>query len=81
MTRACGTLETTLRNRLEVEESLEERGEVCLAEEVERYRRLGLSDGEIASKMGVDASWVESVVSSEEEEPDPDAEDRAVAET
>jgi hypothetical protein len=60
---------------------LEERGEVCLAEEVERYRRLGLSDGEIASKMGVDASWVESVVSSEEEEPGPDAEDRAVAET
>jgi hypothetical protein len=81
MTRACGTLETTLRNRLEVEESLEERGEVCLAEEVERYRRLGLSDGEIASKMGVDAIWVESVVSSEEEEPGPDAEDRAVAET
>jgi hypothetical protein len=75
MTRACGTLETTLRNCREVEESLEERGEVCLAEEVERYRRLGLSDGEIASKMGVDASWVESVVSSEEEEPGPDSGD------
>jgi hypothetical protein len=75
MTRACGTLETTLRNYLEVEESLEERGEVCLAEEVERYRRLGLSDGQIASKMGVDASWVESIVSSEEEEPGPDSRD------
>ncbi len=48
-------------------ESLEDRGEVCLAEEVERFRRLGLSDGEIASKMGVDASWVATVVSSEEE--------------
>jgi len=50
-------------------ESLEDRGEVCLAEEVERFRRLGLSDGEIASKMGVDASWVETVVSSGEDEP------------
>ena len=47
---------------------MEDRGEVCLAEEVERFRRLGLSDGEIASKMGVDASWVATVVSSEEEE-------------
>jgi hypothetical protein len=48
---------------------LEDRGEVCLAEEVERLRRLGLSDGEIASKMGVDAGWVETVVSSGEDEP------------
>jgi len=48
---------------------MEDRGEVCLAEEVERYRRLGLSDGEIARKMGVDASWVETVVSTGEEEP------------
>ena len=46
---------------------MEDRGEVCLAEEVERYRRLGLSDGEIASKMGVDASWVETLVSPGEE--------------
>ena len=48
---------------------MEERGEVCLAEEVERLRRLGLSYGEIASKMGVDAGWVETVVSSGEDEP------------
>ena len=47
---------------------MEDRGEVCLAEEVERFRRLGFSDGEIASKLGVDASWVETVVSSGEEE-------------
>jgi hypothetical protein len=60
---------------------LEERGEVCLAEEVERFRRLGLSDGEIASEMGVDASWVETVVSSGEDEPGPESADRAVAET
>jgi hypothetical protein len=56
-------------------ESLEDRGEVCLAEGVERYRRLGLSDGEIASRMGVDASWVETVVSSGEEDPAPASED------
>ena len=48
---------------------MEDRGEVCLAEEVERFRQLGLSDEEIASKMGVDASWVETVVSSVEDEP------------
>jgi hypothetical protein len=44
-------------------ENMEDRGEVCLAEEVERFRRLGLSDREIASKLGVDASWVATVVS------------------
>ncbi|MGH3109146.1 MAG: hypothetical protein ACRDN7_11160 [Rubrobacter sp.] len=54
---------------------MEDRGEVCLAEEVERYRRLGLSDGEIASKMGVDASWVETVVSPGDDEPGPEAAD------
>jgi hypothetical protein len=62
-------------------ENVEDRGEVCLAEEVERFRRLGLTDGEIASRMGVEASWVETVVSSGEDEPGPDSEDRAVAET
>jgi hypothetical protein len=54
---------------------LQDRGEVCLAEEVERFRRLGLSDVEIASKMGVDASWVETVVSPEEDEPGPESAD------
>jgi hypothetical protein len=54
---------------------LEDRGEVCLAEEVERLRRLGFSDGEIASKMGVDASWVGTVVSSGEDEPGPESAD------
>jgi predicted transposase YdaD len=49
-------------------ESLEERGEVCLAEEVERLRQVGLSDAQIASKLGVEASWVETVVSSGEDE-------------
>ena len=49
---------------------MEDRGEVCLAEEVERLRRLGISDGEIASRMGVDASWVETLISPGEDEPE-----------
>ena len=44
---------------------MEDRGEVCMAEEVERLRRLGLSDEEIAQRMGVDAAWVETLVSPE----------------
>jgi hypothetical protein len=54
---------------------LEDRGEVCLAEEVERLRRLGISDAEIASRMGVDASWVETLVSPGEDDPAPGSED------
>ena len=42
---------------------MEDRGEVCLAEEVERLRRLGLSDEEIAKEMGVDPTWVATLVS------------------
>ncbi len=38
-------------------------GEVCLEEEVERLRRSGMSTVEIAQKMGVDRSWVQSIVS------------------
>jgi predicted transposase YdaD len=45
---------------------LEDRGEVCLAEEVERLRQLGLTDEEIASEMGVDVAWVATLVSPEE---------------
>ena len=48
---------------------MEDRGEVCLAEEVERLRLLGHSDGEIASSMGVDVGWVETLVSAGEDEP------------
>lgn len=42
---------------------MEERGEVCLAEEAERLRRSGLSVEDVSRRMGVDAAWVESVVS------------------
>lgn len=49
---------------------MEERGEVCLAEEAERLRRSGLGVDEVARHMGVDAAWVETVVV----EPDGDEE-------
>ena len=51
-------------------EGLKERGEVCLAEEVEHLRQLGLSDGEVASELGVDVSWVETLISPDDDEPD-----------
>ncbi|MBA2713699.1 MAG: hypothetical protein H0U55_09135 [Rubrobacteraceae bacterium] len=51
---------------------MEERGEVCLAEEVERLRRLGLPDEEVASRIGVDVSWVATLISPGEDEPNPD---------
>jgi hypothetical protein len=54
---------------------LEDRGEVCLAEEVERLRLLGYSDGEIASSMGVDVGWVETLVSPGEDESGPESDD------
>jgi hypothetical protein len=57
---------------------MEDRGEVCLAEEVERLRKLGFSDGEIAGRLGVDAGWVESLVSPEKDESGPGSEDRAM---
>jgi transposase len=47
---------------------VQDRGELCLAEEVERLRQLGLSDEEVASRLGVDVSWVETLVSPGEEE-------------
>jgi hypothetical protein len=46
---------------------LENGGEVCL-EEVERRQRLGMAPEEIAREMGVDPSWVESLISSGEGE-------------
>jgi len=51
---------------------VQERGEVCLAEEVERLRQLGLSDEEVASRLGVDASWVKTLVSPADDEATPE---------
>ena len=42
---------------------MEERGEVCLQEEVGRLWELGFSEDEIARRMGVDPGWVASVIS------------------
>ena len=42
---------------------MEDTGEVCLEEEVERLRRSGMYPSEIAQKMGVDESWVEELIS------------------
>jgi hypothetical protein len=43
--------------------TVENKGEVCLEEEVERMRHSGMSTTEIAQKMGVDPSWVQSLIS------------------
>jgi hypothetical protein len=51
---------------------VEDRGEVCLAEEVERLRQLGLSDEEVARRLGVDVTWVGTVISPGEVEREAD---------
>lgn len=48
---------------------MEERSKVCLQEEVERLRRSGMSAEEISGRMGVDAAWVESLISLVEDPP------------
>ena len=52
--------------------AVEERGEVCLAEEAERLRRSGMGTNDIARRMGVDVSWVETVVVAPGEDEDPE---------
>jgi hypothetical protein len=47
---------------LREEEAMEENGEVCLQEEVGRLWDRGVSEDEIARRMGVDPGWVSSVV-------------------
>jgi IS30 family transposase len=42
---------------------LENAGEVCFEEEVEKLRRSGMSAREIAHQMSVDQSWVEALIS------------------
>ena len=50
---------------------MEDGTEVCLEEEVERLRRSGMSAAEISRTLGVDQTWVESLVDrlSDEEAP------------
>jgi hypothetical protein len=45
------------------ERALNNKGEVCLEEEVEKRRRSGMTTDEIAQDMGVAPAWVESLVS------------------
>ena len=52
---------------------MEEKGELCLQEEVARLREAGLSGNEIARRMGVDRGWVEGVISMIEPEGHGDA--------
>ena len=52
---------------------MEDRREVCLEEEVERLRGSGMSAAEISRTMGVDQSWVESLVVRVSDEVDPSA--------
>ncbi len=47
---------------------MEERGELCLAEEAERLRRSGLQVDEVARRMGVDQAWVETVITTDKED-------------
>jgi hypothetical protein len=53
--------------------NVEDRREVCLEEEVERLRRSGMSPSEIARALGVDESWVEGLVSLQEDGDPPTA--------
>lgn len=41
---------------------MENHGEVCLQEEVDRLRRSGMSVQEISDFMGLHPAWVETVV-------------------
>ena len=52
---------------------MEEKGELCLQEEVGRLWGAGFSEDEIARSMGVDQGWVEDIVSMIEPEDQSDA--------
>jgi hypothetical protein len=52
---------------------MENKGEVCFEEEVDRLWRLGKSTDEIADIMGVEPNWVESLVSMMSAGEDPSA--------
>ena len=56
------------------EGAVEERGGVCLAEEAGRLWRSGMGPEEIAGRMGVDAAWVETVISPLGKDGEPEAE-------
>ncbi len=51
---------------------MEERGGVCLAEEAERLWRSGMTVEQVSRRMGVDAAWVEAVISPHREDGEPE---------
>jgi hypothetical protein len=58
---------------------MEDKGEVCFEEKVDRLWREGKSADEISEIMGVDQSWVDSVVSMISAGEDPSAAQSASA--
>lgn len=54
---------------------MEDRGEVCLEEEVARLRRAGMSVPEISAATGLEPTWVASVVEMLPDESGPAEED------
>ena len=57
---------------------MENRGEVCLEEEVDRLRRSGMSVQEISASLGLEPAWVTEIVEMIPEEESSGAEqDRA----
>lgn len=57
---------------------MENRGEVCLEEEVDRLRRSGMSVREISTSLGLQPVWVAEIVEMLPDEESPGAEeDRA----
>ena len=55
---------------------MENRGEVCLEEKVDRLRRSGMSVQEISDSMGLEPAWVASVVEMLPDEEKPDLEEK-----
>ena len=55
---------------------MEDRGEVCLEEEVSRLRRSGMSVREIADSTGLEPYWIQTVVEMLPEEEDSSPEER-----
>ncbi len=53
---------------------MENRGEVCLEEEVARLRRAGMSVQEISDSLGLEPAWVASVAEMLPDESGPEEE-------
>ena len=57
---------------------MENRGEVCLEEEVDRLRRSGMGVQEISDSLGLEPTWIAEIVEMMPDEASPGAEeDRA----